>query len=190
MNAAAARLRLYAAARALDEAAGPALSPRARRLARRLSATPVAFADLLQAPDWAGWPEVRRRRLARLAAAAGAASAWRRSLDGRMLRRAAEAVGEPVLDALLTLSPSLTPRCADAASEAADTQALDRKGGAILTAAARLRPGFSARLAELFGAEVKDQPEAGLAMTLRRTALSLLARAEAAGAAEKPEIKP
>jgi len=145
------RNALWARARALDLADDPTLSARARRLAQRGAGAPLTVDDLLAAPDWVTWDDGRRERLAMLAGAAAVAPAWRRCVDGALLRRAAGAVGEGALDALLS-SPSPRAAVSDPAAEAADPEALARLGRAALASEAATRPALMERVSRLLGA--------------------------------------
>lgn len=144
------RQALWARAAALDVADDPALSPRARRLAQR-SQAPLAFDDLLAAPDWLAWEAPQRARLAILAGAAAVAPAWRRSVDGAVLRRAGGVLGEPVLDALLA-APDGGPAADDREAQAAEPEALARLGRAALAAEVPERAALTERLARLLDA--------------------------------------
>lgn len=145
------RRNVWARARALDVAADPTLSPRARRLAQRASA-PLTVDDILAAPDWMTWEADTQGRLARLAGAAAVAPAWRGSIDGKVLRQAAEAIGEAALDALLA-APGPAAVIDDVAATAADPAALERLGRAALLGEIADRPGLAARLGEIVGAQ-------------------------------------
>ena len=72
-------------------------------------------------------------------------------MDGALLRRAAEALGEAQLDAVLAL-PETGPAVDDPAARAADADALARLGRAALLGELADRPPLAARLARLTGA--------------------------------------
>lgn len=148
MSAAARRAALWAKARALaaPETGAVALSPRARRLAVSHGRRPVAFADLDTAPAWLAWDRAALAHLARLAGAAGVAGAWRRTVAGEVLGRAADAIGEAALDALL--NQAADEPVADAAAAAAHPEALERLGAQALAAELADRPALSERLLE------------------------------------------
>lgn len=167
------RLGLWARARALDVAEDPALSARARRLAQRAGAAPLTLDDVLAAPDWITWDMVRRERLALLAGAAAVAPAWRRAIDGALLRSAATAVGESVLDTLLA-GPDTGPGIAEPAAQGGDPEALRRLGRAALAAEVLERPALSERLARLL--DTRPWPEAAPAAVEAR---ALMAQCEA-----------
>lgn len=160
MTAADARARIAAQARILDAADRPgALGPRARRLSRRLAeragrapAPPLAFADLLAAPDWASWPPERRETFLHLAGAVACAPVLRRTIDGRILARLARRIGEAALDAVLAIPSGLVPASACEAALGGD-DGLRALGAAVLLSDVGERPALAARLARLLEAE-------------------------------------
>lgn len=144
------RRRLWDRARALDTARDPALTPRARRLAQRATA-PLDFDDLLEAPDWVLLEPALREQLAVTVGAVAVGGAWRRSVDGALLRRAEAAVGEAVLDAVLALPE--TPGVDDAEAAGGDREALAHLGKAALLGELTDRPALAARLSRQLGAQ-------------------------------------
>jgi len=177
---AASRRRLWAVSSALaDAGAEPDLSDRTRRFARR-DWPAVSLEDLQAAPDWVVESAERRARLATLAGAAACARAWRVNIEGSVLRRAAEAIGEPALDALLNTPASLTPAVADVQAEAGDLRALQRLGGRALMAEAAGRPGLARRLSALLPDAPSPLTDAAAGATLAQTACALAVQVEAA----------
>ncbi|PVM89196.1 hypothetical protein DDF62_11795 [Caulobacter radicis] len=167
MNARADRQRLVAQARLLDAIGAPApVGPRAARLARRLNGraeTPLAFADVAAAPDWAAWPVERRARLADFAAAAACTEVLQRTIDGRRLARVARRIGEPALDAVLASPPGLVAAIPQAQAALADDEAFSALGAGVLLAEVGRRPAAVARLSELFQvAPLAIDPDRGL----------------------------
>jgi len=150
---AAARARIVARARLLD---GPsALGPRARRLWRRLGGRtppPLSFDDVAALPDWASWPRERQETFLVLAAATACAPILRRTIDGRILARVAEKVGEGALDAVLSAPPGLVPDAPCEAALASD-EGLRALGAAVLLSEVVDRPALAGRLARLLHVE-------------------------------------
>ena len=164
------RLGLWARARALDVAADPGLSPRARRLAQRVGA-PLSAEAVLAAPDWLTWGEAPRERLALLAGATAVAPAWRRSVAGPVLRQAAAAIGETALDALLS-GPDGDPEIDDPAARSADPDALARLGRAALVAESAEHPALARRIGEVLAAQ--PWPAAAFAANRARALMAQL----------------
>lgn len=155
MSAKADRQRLVVQARLLAGAGASGGGPRAARLARRLKGRPeaaLAFADIDAVPDWAAWPDARRRALGDFAAAAACTEALRRTIDGRRLARVARRIGDPALDAILATPPGLVSPIADAETALASDESFAALGAAVLLAEVAGRPAAAARLAELFPA--------------------------------------
>ena len=160
------RRNLWARAEALDLGEDPTLSPRARRIAARVGGgPPLEFADVAEAPEWAAWPADEQARLALLAGAVAVGGAWRRSVDGPLLRRAGDAVGETFLDAVLTL-PDADDAIGDAAAREGDRDALLRLGRAALLGELADRPALAERLSRL--ADARPWPEAAFAAATAR----------------------
>jgi hypothetical protein len=151
-----ARARMIAQARVLDTAGQPAaLGGRARRLSRQLAqragrgpAPAVAFTDVAALPDWASWPTERRELFLHLGGAMACAPALHRTIDGRVLARLAQKLGEATLDAVLATPPGLIPPSPCDTALASD-QSLRDLGAAVLLSDVVDRPALSARLAIL-----------------------------------------
>ncbi len=168
----AARIALWRTAEAMSAGQGAALSPRARRFAAR-SLSPQSLDDLRQAPDWVGWGDAERTRLVRLTGAAASARRWRRTIDGEVLRQAADSIGEPALDALLALPDMLTP---DLASEAAGD--IEQLGGRLLLADAGVSAASAPRVRRLLNLSPSAAPffDPAAASMARRAAEGVLAQ--------------
>jgi hypothetical protein len=170
-----ARAEFWQTAQALSAAAGPQLSPRARRLSVKNDPA-ITLDDLSTAPAWLHASDEVRTRLAILSGAAACSGAWRRSIDGATLRHVAEAVGEAALDALLALPEIMTPGVADAAAESGDAGALKRLGAAVLLAGGDYPASLRPRLEALFDAEPLAALHRETAATVQRTAEALVAQ--------------
>lgn len=176
----AARQALWARASALSHAAGPQFSPRVRRLLCAAD-PPLTLDDVSSTPDWASAEPQDRAALARLTGGVLVSRTWSRAIDGAVLGRAAAAVGEPALDALINLPDVVAPSVEDAAAQDGDTRAVERLGAAALLAAERPAPALARRLSRLFPSGLGPAVEPGRALTARHTAESV--RRELAGAA-------
>lgn len=138
-----ASLLLAAEGASLGLAAG---SPRAVACMRRLrgvAVEPLPVEVLAAVPDWVGWPEAERDRLACLAAAAHLAPRLARTVDGAVLGVVADAVGDAVLDWAIALGEGLV--FAEPLTASPKLEALGR--GLLL---ASLPPLLGARLGGLF----------------------------------------
>ena len=132
--------------------------------------TPLALSDLDGTPAWAEGAVEDRDRLARLTGAVLVSRAWGRAIDGAVLGRAAAALGDEALDALINLPPVLAPSLNDRDAERGDAGALGRLGaGALLTAASRA-VAVQNRLSHLFPDGAMMDVDAGAAATAWRTA--------------------
>ena len=174
----AARQALWHEARRWSEMAGP-LSPRLRRWAVRDDPA-LTLSNLSVPPAWATAPRVGRDRLARLTGAVLVSRAWRGAISGTVLGRAAAAVGEDALDALINLPEVVTPEVADPNAVAGDPVALDRLGADALLAASGLGGAARSRLGRLFPSGASDRVEMIDALTAQRSAEGVAMTVDAA----------
>lgn len=176
----AARQALWRDARILSGAGGPPLSPRFRRMAVR-GDRPLSLADVDGAPDWAAADAPDRARLARLTGAVLVSRSWSSSISGAVLGRAAQAVGEAALDAVISLPSLVAPQAQDARAAEGHADALDRLGACALLSAAGVEGGRRDRLARLFpqGADGRTTPAD--ATVAQHTAESLRLSVDGAG---------
>ena len=177
----AARCALWSNAGVLSAAAGRALSPRMRRLAVR-GDPGMAVDDHADLPAWAQEGPEARDSLVRLVGAVLVSRRWSLNIDGTVLGRAAQAVGEPALDALMNLPDVVAPSVADEHAERGDAVALDRLGAAALVSAARPSAALCARLSRLFPAGLAPAVLPVRAILAQRTAEGLVRELDGAAA--------
>ncbi len=180
MSPAAAREGLWSRARALSEVAGADLSPRARRLACT-GDPPLTCTDVMATPDWASAHAGERLAFARLTGGVLVSRRWSRAIDGALLGRAAAAVGDAELDALINLPDVVAPSVPDRAAEDGEAAAVERLGASALMAAERPGAALGARLSRLFPAGLAGGMDPVRALTARHTAESV--RRELTGSA-------
>ncbi len=177
----AARRALWSRAGVLSEAAGRELSPRMRRLAVR-GDPGLVVNDHAELPAWAEEDTASRASLARLVGAVLVSRRWSLDIDGAVLGRAAHALGEPALDALMNLPDVVAPSVADPLAERGDADALDRLGAAALVSATRPSAALAARLSRLFPAGLAAAVPTASAALAQRTAEGLARELEGAAA--------
>lgn len=163
----------------MSEAGGRALSPRLRRLAVRGDLA-LTLDDIVSAPAWSSGDPAGRAELARLMGAVLVSRSWSRGIDGAVLGRAAEAVGDGALDALINLPDVVAPAATDLEAERGDAVALDRLGAAALMSAARPSRALAARLSRLFPAGLAAGVAPAQAELAQRTAEGLQRELEGA----------
>ncbi len=175
----AARRELWSRARSLSDSAGGGLGPRMRRLAVQGDGA-LNFDDLCAPPDWALGDAAERASLARMVGAVLVSRSWSVAIDGAVLGRAAQSLGEGALDALMNLPDVVAPSVSDPQAENGDAAALDRLGASALVSAARASAALSRRLSRLFPAGLAPAVPPARAALAQRTAEGLARELEGA----------
>lgn len=174
-----ARARLWRDAEVLSRAAGPHLSPRLRRFVVR-GDRDISFVDIQAAQGWAEESGEARERLARLTGAVLVSRTWTRTLSGEVLGRAAAAIGEAMLDAVVVLPDVVAPQVIDPLAAQGDAAALARLGAGALLACEPDGPRRD-RFTHLFAEATRQPLPPTIAATAVRTAEGLRRAAEGAG---------